>query len=70
MSGFLLRLRSRWEPREWPRHREGAVRDERDWIDSLNDRELADLCAALGQVDKAVKDFRAQRTEPQQENAE
>lgn len=60
MSG-ALRLRSRWEPREHPRYREGAGRDERAWIDSMSDRELAQLCAGLGQVDKAVKGYRKPR---------
>ena len=58
MSGLLgLLLRSRGEMPAWPRFREGAKRDERRWVESLNDRELAQLAAELGRVDKAVKDF-------------
>jgi hypothetical protein len=62
MSGrvLLLVLRSRqdWR-RDWPRYREGAKQDERRSIESLSDRELAQLAAGLGQVDKAVRDFRS-----------
>jgi hypothetical protein len=57
VSGALL-LRSRRDLPEWPRYREGAKRDERRWIASLNDRELARLAAELRAVDKAVKDFK------------
>jgi hypothetical protein len=57
MSGALL-LRSRQEMPRWPRRREGALKDERTWINSLDDRELAQLAAELHAVDKAVKDFR------------
>jgi hypothetical protein len=58
MSGrvLLLVLRSRqdWR-RDWPRYREGAKQDERRSIESLSDRELAQLAAELHAVDKAVK---------------
>jgi hypothetical protein len=63
VSGHLLLLRSRqpWQREwraEWPRRREGGVRDERDWIRELDDRELARLAAELHAVDKAVKSFK------------
>jgi hypothetical protein len=59
MSGFLgLLLRSRWEPREWPRYRAGARADEREWLDSLSDRELAEHAAALHAIDQAVDGYR------------
>jgi hypothetical protein len=48
--------RSRWEPPEWPRYREGAVADERVWIESLDDRGLAQLASGLGRVDRAVRE--------------
>jgi hypothetical protein len=57
VTGALL-LRSRRDLPEWPRYREGAKRDERRWIKSLDDQELARLCAELHAVDKAVKGFR------------
>jgi hypothetical protein len=56
VSGLLrLLLRSR---EEWPRYREGAKRDERHWIESLSDPELAQLAAELHAVEKAVKAYR------------
>jgi hypothetical protein len=60
LSGLLrLLLRSRQQHLpHWPRFREGARRDERRWIESLSDRELAQLAAELHAVDKAVKNFR------------
>jgi hypothetical protein len=57
VSGYLrvfLLLRSR----QWPRYREGARKDERAWIASLSDRELAQLAAELGRIDRVVRDFR------------
>jgi hypothetical protein len=53
-----LRSRSAWQPREYPRRREGALKDERKWIDSLDDRELAQLAAELGRIDKVVKTYK------------
>jgi hypothetical protein len=56
VSGLLrLLLRSR---QDWPRYREGAKRDERRWIESLSDRELARLAAELGRVERVVRDYR------------
>jgi hypothetical protein len=57
LRALALRFRSQGM-REWPRYREGAIQDERRWIDSLDDRELADLAAGLGAVDRAVKAHR------------
>ena len=54
MSGRVLLLRSH---RDHPRFREGARKDERRWVESLNDRELAKVAAELYAVDKAVKNF-------------
>jgi hypothetical protein len=45
----------------WPRYRRGARRDERRWLESLNDRELAEHVAALHAVDKAVKNAKKGR---------
>jgi hypothetical protein len=69
--GVVLRLRSKqgWQPREWPRGREGGLRDEREWIESLDDRELAQLCAGLGQIDQAVKGFREKPEKPPKRDA-
>jgi hypothetical protein len=59
VSGLLrLLLRSRQDMPEHPRYREGAKRDEREWIHGLSDRELAELCAELHAVDQAVETFR------------
>jgi hypothetical protein len=56
VSGLLgLLLRSRSSMPEWPRRRQGALKDERRWIEQLNDRELAQLASDLHAVDKAVK---------------
>jgi hypothetical protein len=58
VSGLVLELRSmQGAGRDWPRYREGARRDERAWIESLSDGELARLAAELHAVDKAVKTF-------------
>jgi hypothetical protein len=62
VSGLLrLLLRSRQEMPAWPRYRRGARRDERRWLESLNDRELAEHVAALHAVDKAVKNAKKGR---------
>jgi hypothetical protein len=61
MSGRVLLLRSKSPMPEWPRYRKGAKRDERRWLEQLNDRELAEHAAALHQVDKAVKDFHGKK---------
>ena len=53
---------------EWPRYRADALKDERRWVDSLDDRELAQHAAELGRIDKAVATFHA-KTEPQEEDA-
>lgn len=51
----MIELRSRsWSSREWPRFRQGAKRDEADWISSLDDRELVRLVRGLASVDRAV----------------
>jgi hypothetical protein len=55
MSGRLLLLRSRRDLPSHPRYREGAKRDERRWIESQSDRELAQLAAELHAVERAVK---------------
>jgi hypothetical protein len=58
VTGRVLELRARQDLPKWPMRRRDALRDERRWIASLDDRELAQLCAGLYQVDKAVKAFR------------
>jgi hypothetical protein len=56
MTGLVLELRSTSSAgREWPRRREGAKRDERRWIESLNDEQLRRLAAEIHTVDQAVK---------------
>lgn len=70
VSVLLLRLRSRtWEPREWPRFREGARADERAWIKQLDDRELAQLAGELGRVDRAVREFHQAAEKPDKDAA-
>lgn len=69
MSGLLLELRSRWQAREWPRFREGAIKDEHQWIASLDDRELARLAAGLYGVEKAVKSFEKANEKPNKDAA-
>jgi hypothetical protein len=56
MSVSALEFRSRrGSPQQWPRN---ALREERQWLNSLGDRELAEHCAALHAIDRAVRDFR------------
>jgi hypothetical protein len=47
-----------WEPREYPRYRQGATRDEREWLDALDDRQLGEHCARLGEIERAVRAYR------------
>lgn len=56
-----LLTRSRGEMPERPRYREGAKQDERRWIETLDDLELAQLAAELGRIDREVRNFRAGR---------
>lgn len=64
MSVVVFPYKSRWQSREWPRFREGAIADEHAWIKSLNDRELAELASELGRVDRAVREFRKADEKP------
>jgi hypothetical protein len=63
-----LRLRSRQDMPRYPKRRQGALRDEARWIDSLSDRELAQHAAELGRIDRAVKTFR-KKVEPPKKDA-
>jgi hypothetical protein len=62
-----LLVLSRCDLPGWPRYRKGAKRDERRWIESLTDRELARLAAELYAVEKAVRGFR--KTHPKRKDA-
>jgi len=53
----------------WPRYREGATKDERRWIDSLDDRELGQHAAALARIEKVVKSFHAKGERPKEDAA-
>jgi hypothetical protein len=69
VNELLLRLRSRWQPREWPRNREGAIADEKVWIKSLDDRQLAQLASELGRVERVVRDTHQAPEKPEEDAA-